>query len=85
MEPFCNAQLKPEKVKERGRQKPKIMALTGVAQWVGCHPEKGKAPIRMRTRGNQSLFLFHIDVSLPVFPSPSPLCENKQIIFLKRQ
>ena len=58
------------------------MALTSVAQLVMCHPTKQKAagsipehmpglrawsPVGARMRGNRSMFLSHISISLPLF------------------
>ena len=60
-------------------------ALTGVAPLGGHHPSKQKVPgsIPSRgtclgcrfgpwTRGNRSMFLSHLDVSLPLFLPPLP-------------
>ena len=60
--------------------------LTGVAQLAGRRPVKQKvscsipvrahawvvgwSPVRVRTEGNQSIFLSHIDVSLPLLLRP---------------
>ena len=69
------------------------LALADVAQWTECQPVNPKVrfPVRAhawvagqvpswgRVRGSQSLYLLHIDVSLPLFlpPFPSPLSKNK--------
>ena len=65
------------------------ITLTGMAQFIGCHPSKQKVAhlipnqhtwiglqvqsmVRVHMTGNQSMFLFHIDVSLPLFLPPFP-------------
>ena len=39
----------------------------------------GQAPHWGRVRGNLSMFLSHVDVSLPLFLLPFPFSENKWI------
>ena len=73
----------------------KGLVPTGVAQSGGHHSAKPKAtgsipargtqmgcglvPIRVCERGNQSMFLSHMDISLPLFLPPSlSLSKNKQ-------
>ena len=43
-----------------------------------------QAPVRVRERGNQSVFISHIDVSLPVFLPPFPLSKNKYMKLKKK-
>ena len=68
--------------------------LADVAQWIECQPTNWKAAGSIRrqstclgcrpgpqlgcAKGNQSMYLSHADVSLPLFLSPSlPLSKNK--------
>ena len=71
-------------MREGGKEGKGRGALAGVAQWIECQPVNqkvtglipgqgtclvvGPVPRRGCLRGNQ-LFLSHIDVSLPPFPS----------------
>ena len=65
--------------------KQKITALTEVAglvehakglgfnSWPGPMPRlRVRSPVGVGTKGNQSMFLSYIDVSLPFFLPPSP-------------
>ena len=52
-----------------------LIALTGVAQLVGCCPAKQKVASSIAgegTRGNHSMFPSHMDVSLPLSFPPFP-------------
>ena len=67
--------------------------LAGVAHLVGCHPAKrkvvslipsqahawvaGQSPAGVRVRSSPSMFLLHIDVSLPLFLPPLLLSKSK--------
>ena len=71
----------------------KLLSPDWMAQLVECYPAKhrvaGQFTIRAQAwvtvlslvavhdRGNQSMFLSHIDVSLPLFLLPFPLSKNK--------
>ena len=61
-----------------------IEALAGVAQWTERRAVNQKVPVRAQAwvagqvpswecvRGNQLMYLSHINVSLPLFLPPSP-------------
>ena len=58
--------------KSRHSLRKEIRALTGVAQLVQHCPAKGPQSDPVCARGNWSMFLLHIDVSLPLFLPPFP-------------
>ena len=78
-----------------------FLALTYVAQLVGYIPAKGtvtglipsQSPYlgcrfgsyRAHPRGNKSMFVSHIDVSIPLFIPPFPPLKVNKIFFFKKR
>ena len=84
---------------EVGRQEflPWLVWLSGLSTSLQTERPLVQCPVRAHAsvvsqvpswgcaRGNQSMFLSHIDVSLPFFLPPFPLSRNKEIkIFFKK-